>query len=188
MRAARRALAMTVLSILAASACSDSPEREYAIPKSLCKIPVSEKLIEPLLPPGKVLEETYDPQQRLRFCTLTVDRTGAIEIKEEWHNSKKNVRSVAREIGGSYPSWSPDRSYIFMQRGAATLLRCHNPAMKISRDENHAAGPKVPAEKYSIRVTANYPEDDAKANKTALKKLILAYTKTVQKRLPCEQK
>ncbi|MFF6907320.1 hypothetical protein ACFY9Q_15395 [Streptomyces sp. NPDC012389] len=72
-RAASAVLALLVAGVTAG--CSTEAEREYSLPENLCEIPVKEGVIDPVLPPGKTIEQQAEPlEPPVSSCRVLVDK------------------------------------------------------------------------------------------------------------------
>lgn len=76
----RRAGLSAVVAVLAATAVGcGGGGREYAVPKSVCGMPVGESAVAPLLPDGEQLRQTGEtPPARRAECKVSVDDTAAL--------------------------------------------------------------------------------------------------------------
>ncbi|PVC67921.1 hypothetical protein DBP15_16235 [Streptomyces sp. CS065A] len=70
--------ASVVLALLLAgvtAGCGTEAKREYGLPENLCEVPVKENAVDPVLPPGKTLEQQAEPlEPPVSSCRVLVDK------------------------------------------------------------------------------------------------------------------
>ncbi|MER5731013.1 hypothetical protein ABT084_22265 [Streptomyces sp. NPDC002138] len=78
----RRRSGAVVAAALLIGAAGCAQGRDYAVPGDVCGVPVKPALLEPLLPPGKKLEQTpYASRPAAPRCEVTVDKQGGLTIR-----------------------------------------------------------------------------------------------------------
>ncbi|MGW0418794.1 hypothetical protein [Streptomyces sp. NPDC003015] len=94
---------LAVLAIL--SGCSSEQTVKYDLPKSLCGIPVTRSVIEPLFPPGKDLTQTggalADGQDQ-SSCSYLVDGNTVLSLSDQRYQEDLTARDVlVKTVPGS---------------------------------------------------------------------------------------
>ncbi|MDQ0940335.1 hypothetical protein [Streptomyces sp. V1I1] len=155
----------------ALTACSDSEEREYAVPRSLCGAKVSADLLSPFLPPGSKISVTdTEPFEGTKRCNISVDDELAVVASREWWKQGERITKVAL----AHANMKLDKSensgnYLYSGNGAIGRTEgCSDPAFK---------GQSMFT---AIQVHAS-DLDDAKS----MKGLIADYTESVKKSAEC---
>ncbi|MFF2700303.1 MULTISPECIES: hypothetical protein [Streptomyces] len=77
MKGIHRAAAAALVLLLAGTAagCGAEEKREYGLPENLCEVPVNEDVVDPVLPPGKALEQQAEPlEPPVSSCRVLVDK------------------------------------------------------------------------------------------------------------------
>lgn len=77
--------------------CSAEQQVEYDLPQSLCGVPVSRSVVEPLFPPGKELTQNGDSLadgQDHSSCSYLVDRNTALSLSDQRYQEKLTARDV----------------------------------------------------------------------------------------------
>ncbi|MGW2836855.1 hypothetical protein ACWCWD_03535 [Streptomyces sp. NPDC001493] len=169
-----RAVALAGLVPLVAVLGGCGEEREYAVPSSLCGIPVDSDLLEPLLPPGKEIEQrTSDAGQGLRVtCSVRIDGQIMFETEGAWWEGDFTALKAGayhRGRGGLYEAEGGKIAY--WDLGAVVVVPCKNARWK--------------AGSYSVLVENVY-RPGHKADVDGLRAFVKSYAKAVAPRLPCE--
>ncbi|MGA4839253.1 hypothetical protein [Streptomyces sp. G45] len=165
---------MAVSLSVSISACSEGNEESgYAIPASLCGVPVKSELLEPFLPPGDhVSTERTFPDGRTERCTVTIDnRKVAIFTEQEWLSKTSRLLEVAPSSARRKAHGMTDR-YLYSGIGAAgRTVGCTDPNQPDQR-------------LFTIIQSFTPDREDA----PTMKKLIKAYTAQVERSKACHPK
>ncbi|MFD7286191.1 hypothetical protein [Streptomyces sp. NPDC059863] len=174
MRRAAGPAALAVVLSIGLSGCGDGEKKDYAIPTSLCGVPVDPQLLDPLLPPGKkifVEEGHYAKGVPREGCSILIDGDVWLSLYGEWRKAGFTALDAAKDqvVGGGGFNTTPNGDIASWYRGAATAFPCRNKEWGA----------------YST-VAEAVERDGRKANEEALKKFIAPYSKALAEHLPCE--
>ncbi|MFE6286957.1 hypothetical protein [Streptomyces sp. NPDC057877] len=78
--------------------CADDDGRGYALPKTLCGIPIDTNDLAPFLPAGReatVSEKDYSSSQ---WCDLIIDDAVVMSARQEWLSQGRTVAQYAAEL------------------------------------------------------------------------------------------
>ncbi|MET7484776.1 hypothetical protein [Streptomyces sp. NPDC005538] len=161
----------TLLAFL--SGCSDQKEkREYAVPNSLCGIPVDSSTLAPFMPPGRKLTVKQDTTNSLAsICEIRVDSRQAVQTEQMWLSDAPNT---AYFVGGAASSKLDHQAENgrFLYSGWEAFGKTHGcTSKKLLGSELFTA----------FQMHSSNHQDAA-----AMKKLITAYTKAVEKTSTCK--
>ncbi|MEW2069597.1 hypothetical protein [Streptomyces sp. NPDC007346] len=106
----RRGLSLMAGLVVLLAGCAGGAEREYAVPKTVCGVPVEESAVSPLLPPGPDLIEHKDSLSKERgHCSITVNHDGVISV-------------TFSRVDRDYDPMDESQSYKFRNRQRVTEL------------------------------------------------------------------
>ncbi|MFC9915155.1 hypothetical protein [Streptomyces sp. NPDC127197] len=153
--------------------CSGSTEKkEYDIPKSLCGISVERDLISVFLPSGKEIDvQEKNPVPSRKRCQVNVDGKLVLIASQEWWPREKQISEVADAHPQLKSAELPeDGTYIYSSTGAMGQVKsCAN--------QDHPEHTLYTA----MQVYASDQAEDS-----AMKELIMAYTKAVENSDECQ--
>ncbi|MFJ8886763.1 hypothetical protein ACIRJR_25610 [Streptomyces sp. NPDC102402] len=168
------AIAAVVFAVLATTVtgCGAEEEvRDYSVPDTLCGIPFDTKELTPFLPPGKKLSVKPDISPSATWCDVIVDGKLAVRTVQKW--------------------WQGGRDTAYFLR-SQTLERVEETASggRYVYSVNQAFGKTQDCvdEKYKQELYTGvqaYGSDHEDAD--AMKRLIVSFTKTVEKSDACEK-
>lgn len=120
------ALGAALLTASIAACSSPSPEREYAVPNSLCGTKVPTASLEPLLPPGKKIAAQPTSAVDIERCRLQVDGETAFSSSVEKRATDVSAQDVAKSALSVEPtdSATDDGRFIYSKTGAVGRLEC----------------------------------------------------------------
>ncbi|MFC4612287.1 hypothetical protein ACFO9E_31725 [Streptomyces maoxianensis] len=156
---------------VAAAGCSDAPEREYTVPKSLCGITVPEESLSPLLPPGKNVtsEEDTPVPDAITTCKLTVDGDQVLSVERERREAGASARDIAvNQVSVQQPKSAANRAIAYADWAAVSVISC--------REEGNAE------EDISTVIKVLKP---GKPDESAMKDLITEYTSALKTQDAC---
>ncbi|WP_405795401.1 hypothetical protein [Streptomyces sp. NBC_01506] len=156
------------------SGCGGGEKKDYAVPASLCGVPVEPELLEPLLPSGEeisVQESGYENEVQRRLCTVTVDGDVSLTVNGEWREAGFTALEAGEDhvAGGGEFQTSANGSIASWGTIVATTFPCDNATWQA----------------YSA-VAEERVRTGSKASVEALKKFIAPYGEALAKTLPCE--
>ncbi|MFI7275485.1 hypothetical protein [Streptomyces sp. NPDC049879] len=180
--AAKAALSLAIVGMCVAS-CSDdggSGTREYAVPETLCELPVEQALYEGLFPPGERAERegTVGGVTWSYFCTWTVDGEVAFAVEampggtgglEGFASEAEEAAGEPVEIAGPYEARVWPR--VAIARGA-----CDNTGADTGVFQD--SGP------LTVVIRAHFPEDDDEAQ-AILRELLIPVMEAERDRVGC---
>ncbi|MEU3951690.1 hypothetical protein AB0F45_05105 [Streptomyces achromogenes] len=162
--------AIAVLGLM--SACSEpAPKKEYAVPESLCGVPVEPGLLAPFLPVGKAVKvgETRPVPSR-KMCRVDVDGTWAVMADLQWWEEDVDVSTVVTANPETEKAaQSVDDDFFYTATGAVRLVKgCRNP--------DHAR---------HLLYTSIQVNDSDLGDTAAMKKFSAAFTNAVERSREC---
>ncbi|MGW6401038.1 hypothetical protein [Streptomyces sp. NPDC055134] len=167
-------LATVTAVMVAAAGCSDSAEREYAVPSSLCGIHIKAAMLTPLLPPGKhvaVKPDTPVPDA-ITTCEVAVDKKVVLSVERERREPGAAARDIAvDQLSAHDPKSTAARTIAYTDAAAVSITRC--------------AAQDVVKEDISTVIRVFEP---GRKDESALKNLITEYTEALKRSSPCEVK
>ncbi|WP_159050380.1 hypothetical protein [Streptomyces cellostaticus] len=171
----RLAVVVTATGALLASlsGCSDQKEkRQYAVPHSLCGIPVDSNTLAPFMPPGRKLTVKRDTTNSLAsICEIRVDSRQAVQTEQMWLSDAPNT---AYFVGGAANSKLDHEAEDgrFLYSGWEAFGKTHQcTSEKLLNSQLFTA--------FQMN-SSNHQDADA------MKQLITAYTKAVEKTDTCK--
>lgn len=173
----RRSVGLVALALvlpIGLAGCGGEEKKEYAVPTSLCGVPVDPQLLDPLLPPGKKISQReghYAKGVPRQGCSVKIDGDVWLHLYGEWREAGFTALDAAADhvVGGGGFRTTTNGEIASWYRGAATAFPCRNGEWKA----------------YST-VAESVERDDRDANEEALQKFIGSYSKALAKELPCE--
>ncbi|MFF8927127.1 hypothetical protein ACF1AO_07650 [Streptomyces longwoodensis] len=169
--------AITVLlSVLVTSCTSDteSDEKQYAVPSTLCGVPFDTSLIGPFLPAGRNLSvKQSSPNGGTTRCDVNIDGELAIRHMQTWWADGENAATVSEGYDRMEDGQLiDDERYFYSGTGAVgkTSVSCKSPEHPEQR-------------LYGVVQVYAPGRSDAKA----MKKLVLAYTEALDSSSACHQ-
>ncbi|MFC8275060.1 hypothetical protein ACFUJR_21470 [Streptomyces sp. NPDC057271] len=168
-------LALAGALAITATACTEQ-EREYAVPDSLCGVPVTKDALAPLLPSGKELREQKDPPKATRDgCKLFVDdqlvlfvRIWQVNEYPDPMGPKEHVPPVNRKEIEGLPSG---------QRGALGDERAMISATCAAPDRNIV---------LEVSVSESFTKDVEKRRED-IERFTKSFTNDIKKKLKCTE-
>ncbi|MDN3297428.1 hypothetical protein QWM81_25980 [Streptomyces ficellus] len=146
--------------------------REYTVPSSLCGVPVAADLLSPFLPPGSAVSANEeDPVGGVKRCEITVDDEPAVTASMEWREKNERLSEVALDHERvDLTKYESSGTYLYSATGAVGRVDgCRNP--------------KFTGDMFTVVETHGAEYKD----KEAMRKLIVAYTGSVQKGDECHR-
>ncbi|MFJ1644475.1 hypothetical protein [Streptomyces sp. NPDC088258] len=171
----RPALAALTLALSVTISGCGGEEREYAVPKTLCGVPVDSGLLEPLLPPGKevfVKVADYAAGVARQDCVVYVDGDVWLTMYGRWEKAGVTARDAMhyhRGNGGDHSS--ANGKIISWYRGAATVVACPSAKWK--------------TEDFSIVASAVH-RTEFEANEKAIKEFLVSYSEAFAAKPSCK--
>ncbi|MFJ8842042.1 hypothetical protein ACIRFF_03970 [Streptomyces cyaneofuscatus] len=167
-------LSATVALASTLSACSgdEPPKKAYTVPTSLCGISVDPALVKAVLPGGDSLTSaTVKPNGGTVRCNLSVDGKEALSLAQAWWGDRDNAAGVAQGYAHTdNGTLSEDERFVHTGRAGVgkTVSSC-----EVSEHPEQ--------DLYIVVETRDTGIDDP----DAIEKLLIAYTKAVEKSAAC---
>ncbi|MGV9560455.1 hypothetical protein [Streptomyces sp. NPDC003522] len=154
--------------------CSGSGgQKEYGAPSALCGIPIDSKLILEFLPAGKEINvQEKQPVPSTKRCQVNIDNKWELVASQEWWEETASITEVADahpQLDSAEPT--EDKSVLFTGTGAVARVK-------------NCATVKIPG--YALYTALQLRTSDLE-NGSAMKKLITAYTKEVERSSECRK-
>ncbi|MFI2206888.1 hypothetical protein ACH47Z_40495 [Streptomyces sp. NPDC020192] len=155
------------------SGCSDHKEkRQYAIPYSLCGIPVDSDTLAPFMPPGRKISVRQDlPDGFAARCEVRVDSRLAVQASQEWLSGPNTAYFVGGQANSKLGHQAEDGRFLYSGWEAFGETRSCKSEKLLG---NHL-------------FTAFQMHSSNHQDTDAMKQLITAYTNAVEKTDTCKQ-
>ncbi|MFF5564236.1 hypothetical protein ACFY7Z_04315 [Streptomyces sp. NPDC012623] len=150
-------------------------EREYAVPKTLCDVPVDSSLLAPLLPPGKKVRVNighYSSGVPQENCEVLIDGEVWLTIYGRWEKAGVTaLEATYRNRGRGLEHSSDNGKFVSWDRGAATVVACPSAKWK--------------TEDFSIVASAVH-RTEFEANEKAIKEFLVSYSEAFAAKPSCK--
>ncbi|WP_439940607.1 hypothetical protein [Streptomyces sp. BBFR115] len=165
-------LSLVLVAVGTAGCSADKPEREFAVPKVVCELPVPTDALSKLLPASgsriAVPEHAFNVDGE-GLCKVSVDDDVVLRVSRERIDVGDSAYFILhRRASVQDPKSTQDRSVAYADRAAASLIKCR--------------GAGVNKEDISIFIDVLKP---GRPDEDAMKSLITGYTAAYQKQQPC---
>ncbi|MER6157632.1 hypothetical protein ABT147_19120 [Streptomyces sp. NPDC001868] len=162
------ATAATLVSVL--SACSnDGPEREYAIPATLCGTAIDSDDLAPFLPAGKDISVKGDSRSGIKDCEVVIDNVLVVTTTQAWLEDGRTTAYFASGKTLDTPTHSANGGR-FQYSGREAFGKTRN-----------CIDAKYRQELYTAVQAQGSKHTDA----DAMKRLIISYTSEVETSAEC---
>lgn len=164
-------VAVTMVCLPVIAACGgEEPEREYAVPRTLCGTAVVHKDLAAFLPAGKKISVTLRSGVDWKRCNVVVDKTSVVNVTQSWLEKGRTTAYYARGQTLDDPKESTQGGR-FLYSGYEAFGKTKTCVDK-----------KYGQELYTSVQAQGSKHRDA----DAMKRLIIAYTKEVEKSAACD--
>ncbi|GAA2415185.1 hypothetical protein GCM10010420_51310 [Streptomyces glaucosporus] len=162
-------VAVLLFSVSGCAGKDREEKREYAVPESLCDLTVGAEVIAPFMPPGKKVHQSEDGGPgSIWSCEISVDGEEVLRVaREVWEPGWSARRFASSQAYVEPEHEAADKSYVYSDRGAVTVLRC-----------------TAKGEKWDLFLKAK-ARNEGVADAKAMEKLITTYRTELEKRDPC---
>ncbi|MFI1221117.1 MULTISPECIES: hypothetical protein [unclassified Streptomyces] len=171
-RVASLSAAVALAATLSACSGDEPPEKAYTVPTSLCGITVDPALVKAALPGGDSLTSaTTKPNGGTVRCNLSVDGKEALSLAQAWWGDRDNAAGVAQGYANTDDGRLSD-----------DLRFLHTGKAGVGKTVSSCEVPEHPEQDlYVVVETRDSGIDDP----AAIEKLLIAYTKAVERSAAC---
>ncbi|MGW3360670.1 hypothetical protein ACWDFL_35645 [Streptomyces bungoensis] len=167
-----RGASLLVVAAAGVGCSSDTPAREFTVPKALCGQSVPARALSDLLPAsGKRLtvRRVGDLDDGSALCGVTVDRDTVLDVSSERIDAGDSARHILRRRFSVQEQKSAEGGSIaYTDRAAVSLIKCR--------------GSRVEEEDVSTLIKVLEP---ARPDESAMKKLAQGYAASLKAEHPC---
>jgi len=160
---------VTLLSMIAISGCSEAEKREYATPRSLCGTAIDTDEIAPFLPSGRNITVRDDSYTAIKGCEVIVDKKLVISTTQAWLEKGRTTAYFAAGQTLDTPKNSVNEGR-FRYSGNEAFGKTQG-----------CVDTRYKQELYTAVQAQGSDHRDA----DAMKRLIISYTKEVEKSAEC---
>ncbi|MEU5532595.1 hypothetical protein [Streptomyces sp. NPDC020362] len=155
------------------SACSEHKEkRQYAVPHSLCGIPVDNGILAPFMPPGRKITVKQElPAGLAARCEVRVDSRLAVQASQEWLSGPNTASFVGGQANSKLDHQAEGGRFLYSGWEAFGETRRCKKEKLLGND----------------LFTAFQMNSSDHQDADAMKQLITAYTKAVEKTDTCKR-
>lgn len=165
-----RTMAITVSLVSALSGCSDDgPDREYAIPATLCGTVIDSDDLAPFLPAGREISVKDDFRSGIKDCEVIIDNVLVLTTTQAWLENGRTTAYFASGQTLDTPSHSAQGGR-FRYSGKEAFGKTR-----------HCVDAEYGQELYTAVQAQGSRHEDA----DAMKRLITSYTAEVEKSAEC---
>jgi hypothetical protein len=165
-----RIIATAVFLVSALSGCSnDGPEREYAIPATLCGTAINSDDLAPFLPTGRDISVKGDSRSGIKDCEVVIDNVLVVTTTQAWLEDGRTTAYFASGQTLDTPTHS-----------------AHGGRFRYSGNEAFGKTRNCVDTKYRQELyTAVQAQGSRHNDADAMKRLITSYTSEVEKSAEC---
>ncbi|MFF5966417.1 hypothetical protein ACFY64_22305 [Streptomyces collinus] len=163
------AATLTTLTLALTGCGGDEQQREYAIPSTLCGTAVDSDTLAPFLPPGQKITVKDKSYSGAKGCQVTVDNKLIFTANQLWLEEGSTTAFVAA------------RQSLDTPRHSAESGRFRYSEYEAFGKTRGCVDTKYKQELYTIMQASGSKHRDAEA----MKRLIISYTKGVEKSPEC---
>ncbi|GAB2937973.1 hypothetical protein [Streptomyces heilongjiangensis] len=165
------AAVVTILCLPMIAGCGgEEPEREYAVPRTLCGTAVERNDLAEFLPAGKEISVTLHSGVDWQRCNVVVDKTSVVNVTQSWLEKGRTTAYYARGQTLDDPTEST--------QGGRFLYSGYEAFGKTKKCVDKKYGQEL----YTSVQAQGSKHRDAEA----MKRLIIAYTNEVEKSAACD--
>jgi hypothetical protein len=169
---------LVVVSVTAAllgmlSGCSDHKERrQYAVPHSLCGVPVDSETLAPFMPPGrKITVKEELPGGFSARCEVRVDSRLAVQASQEWLSGPNTTYFVGGRANSKLDHQAEGGRFLYS-------------GWEAFGETYHCKTEKLLGNHLYTALQMSSPDH---SDVNAMRRLIVAYTKAVEKTDTCRR-
>ncbi|MGW4323141.1 hypothetical protein ACWEMW_28705 [Streptomyces sp. NPDC004684] len=161
-----------VAATVAAAGCSSEPKQEFAVPKSLCGVPVATDALSRVLPEsGKkiAVEQDGEPSDGSVLCNVMVDGAKVLIVSTEWINPGDSASHILRSrLHAAEQKSAGGGAIAYADQAAASLIQCRRAGFQ--------------TEDVSTFIMTLKP---GRTDEHAVEGVISSYTAAYKKQQPC---
>jgi hypothetical protein len=151
--------------------CSEGQERDYAVPRSLCGIPVEVADLAPFLPSGKSITFSASDKSGIKRCKVVVDEKVVLSTLQVWLEEGRTTKYLASGLSFETVDHSADNGR-FWYGGNEAYGKTRN-----------CVDVKYKQELYTGFQAGGSEHEDS----DAMKRIILSYTREVERSAECTE-